>query len=90
VLAAAMGVALALVVAASAPLLGLIGQHVDLQNTVASVQGWAGDQLIQLETGVDHLTDRLYLRYHDRRAPVQPTPAAPVPTPPPTSEGGRP
>jgi len=89
-LVAAIGVALALLVAVSAPVLGLIGQRVDLQKTVASVQEWAGDQLIQLETGVDHLTDRLYLRYHDRRAPVQPTPAAPVPTPPLTPEGGRP
>jgi hypothetical protein len=88
--AAAIGIALALLVAASAPGLSLILRQFHRSDLVASVQGWAADGATRVGTGVDDAMDDLYLRYYDRRAPVQATPVGPDPVEPPTAEDGRP
>jgi len=86
-LLAAIGIALMFVLVAGSRVIGPVWQQFDVDGAVASAQGWAGDQWIRLESGLNGFMDQLYVRYYDRRAPVQATPA---PTALPTTEGGAP
>jgi len=88
-LAAAIGIALALLAGVGAPALGLIRQQYDLDSRAASVQQWVGSRSVQLERGINGFVDRLYLRYYDRRAPSRPTPTLSPPTPSPAPEAER-
>jgi hypothetical protein len=86
-LVAAIGILLAVLLAASAPAFGIVRWHVHRRNIVASVREWTEDRSAQLEKGLNGLMDQLYLRYYDSRTSVQALPAAPAaPAPPADSE----
>jgi len=53
---------------------------VQSQGEVVAAQGWAETQWTRLNTAIDDAVNRYYLRRYDRRAPLEPTPAA-TPTP---------
>ena len=50
--------------------------EVRAQEEVVATQGWAETQWIRLNTAIDDAVNRYYLRRYDRRAPLEPTPAA--------------
>jgi hypothetical protein len=50
------------------------------QGEVVAAQGWAETQWARLNAAIDGAVNRYYLRRYDRRAPLEPTPAA-SPTP---------
>jgi hypothetical protein len=90
-LLAAIGIALALALVAGAQVIGPAWQQFEVKGTLSTVQQWARDQWAQLEVGVNDFVDQLYIRYYDRRAPVQATPTPElVSTPSPTAESGPP
>ena len=81
-----IGIALGFVLMAGGRTIGPAWQQVDASNTTASVEQWIGDRWSGLGTSVNNIIDGVYLRYYDRRAPVEPTPEASR-TPAPTNEG---
>ena len=87
---AVAGVALVLVAAAGARLIGPARDKYDLDARATSVRGWAADQLAGLQGSLRGVVDGLYLRYYDRRAPARATSTSPTPTPPPAEEGDSP
>lgn len=90
-LLAAIGIALALALVAGVQVIGPAWQQFEVKGTLSTAQQWAGDRWAQLEVGVNDFVDQLYIRYYDRRAPVQATPTpTPAPTASPTTESGMP
>jgi hypothetical protein len=78
-LLAAIAIALALALVAGAHVIGPAWQRFEVKGTLSTAQQWARDQWAQLGVGVDDFVDQLYIRYYDRRAPVDLTPT-PEPT----------
>jgi hypothetical protein len=84
---AAIGAILIVVVALGGRLLSPVWQQLGERQSASMIEQRALDLWAGLETGVNNIVDRIYLRYFDRRAPVRPTPT-PEPGITPTSQSG--
>jgi hypothetical protein len=70
------GIILGFVMMASARLVRPTWERLHTASPVTTVKEWVGEQWDRLEIGVNGVVDRLYIRYYDRRAPIEPTRAA--------------
>ncbi|MCC7352943.1 MAG: hypothetical protein IT330_04230 [Anaerolineae bacterium] len=83
-----LGIILGFVMMASAHVVRPTWEHVSTSGPITTVKEWVGEQWERLGIGVNGVVDRIYIRYYDRRAPIQPTrtatPTRLLPTPKPT------
>jgi len=87
-----VGCGLAAVLLVGGHLLGPLWQQADLEQPFSSAQAWIQERWAGVEATINDFIDQLYIRYYDRRAPLQATPsvepgAVPATTPQPGGGG---